>query len=120
MITAIGCGSPGGATPSEAAQEFLKALIVRDESMTIGLLSEEFKRDHGITAITWKLVMMRNPIPRDATFSTKSEFIEDGTATVNILTGRGEEGQVKLVREGDRWMVGYELGQWYGLAPDME
>ena len=34
-------------------------------------------------------------------------------------TPAGGVGQVKLVREGGRWPVDYELGQWYGLAPGM-
>jgi len=116
LVAAAGCGG-GGDSPSAAAESFLNALIARDNPSSFALLSMKAQGEMGVTPMTWPGVMMANPIPSNASFTVTGETMEGDTATVSISTGGGTGGTVRLSREGGRWLVDYELGEWYGLAP---
>lgn len=119
VSAAPGCGSSTDSTPAAVARKFVSALITRDASASFDLLSEKFKGEWGVTDMSWEPVMARTPIRPDATFTVRSATTDGDTATVTVLADNGEEGKVKLVREGGGWLVDYELGEWYGLAPGM-
>lgn len=114
-VTLIGCGGRGSGDPGAVAQEFLNTLIAHDPTGSFALLSEKFKGEWGITAVDWNGVMMRDPIPETASYSVKSQDIQGDTAVVTITPAGGAEEQVRLVRENGKWLIDYELGQWYGL-----
>lgn len=120
LCAAPGCGSSTENTPAAAARSFVSALITRDASTSFDLLSEKFKGEWGVTSMSWGPVVERTPIRPDETFSIRSAAVDGDTAAVTVLAGNGEAGTVKLVREGGRWLVDYELGEWYGLAPGMQ
>lgn len=115
-VALAGCGG-GGDTPSAAAESFLNAMIAHDNPSSYGLFSVKSQGEMGVTAMTWPGVMMANPIPQSASFTITGESIEGDTATVTITTGGGAGGTVGLSKEDGRWLVDYQLGEWYGLAP---
>lgn len=112
-----GCGGGTGDSPSQAAEAFLEALIAHDNPSSFALLSMKSQGAMGVTPMTWPGVMKANPIPTDATFTVNSESIQGDTAAVAITTAQGLDRQVALVREDGEWLVDYEIGEWYGLAP---
>ena len=117
MLGAVGCGGSGDEDPKAVAEKFLKALIVHDAGGSYPLLSEKFTGEWGITPMAWNGVMTRNPIPESASFIVKGQDIQGDSATVTITPSGGADTQVKLVKENGKWLIDYELNQWYGLAP---
>lgn len=117
-VAPAGCGGGGTAdgSPSQVAESFVKALAAHDNPSSYALLSMKSKGEIGVTPMTWPGVMKVNPIPPGATFTVKGESIQGDTATVTITTG-GADRTVNLVNEEGEWLVDYQAGQWYGLAP---
>ena len=115
LVLIVGCGSPGGGEPKTVAQKFLNALIAHDERGCYALLSEKFQGEWGVTALAWNGVMMKNPIPKTASYSVKGQNIQGDSASVTITPAGGADEQVKLGKEDGKWLIDYELGQWYGL-----
>jgi len=115
LVLIVGCGGSGGGEPKTVAQEFVNALIAHDAPGSYALLSEKFQGEWGITAVAWNGAMMRNPIPGTASYSVKGQDIHGDSASVTITPAGGADEQVKLVKEDGKWLIDYELGQWYGL-----
>ncbi|MBU4193415.1 MAG: hypothetical protein KKE79_00775 [Actinobacteria bacterium] len=65
--------------------------------------------------MAWNGAMMRNPISETASYTVKGQDIQGDSATVTITPAGGADEQVKLVREEGKWLIDYELNQWYGL-----
>ena len=117
VLGALGCGGSGGGDPKVVAQDFLNALIAHDASGSYTLLSMKFKGEWGITPMSWNGVMMRNRVPEAATYTINGQDTQGDSATVTITPDGGADEQVKLVSEDGKWLIDYELNQWYGLAP---
>ena len=118
MIGAAGCGNngDGGNDPSSVAKAFLDGLIAHDAEATYGYLSADFTGKYGITALTWKGIMSKDPIPSEAGYTIKSEVIDGQSATVTIEPSTGGEKSMLLVNEDGEWKVQYEINEWYGLG----
>ena len=121
-VLLAGCGGGGSAegSPGKAAESFLNALIAHNNPSSYALLSLKSQGEMGVTPMTWPGVMMANPIPSGSTFTVKGESIQGDTATVTITTTTaGADRTVNLVNEEGEWLVDYQLGEWYGLAPGL-
>ena len=115
LVLMVGCGGSGDGEPKTVAQEFLNALIAHDAPGSYALLSVKFQGEWGVTDIAWNGVIMNAPIPGTASYSVKGQNIQGDSASVTITPAGGADQQVKLVKEDGKWLIDYELGQWYGL-----
>lgn len=118
-LSIAGCGGGGTAanTPTGVADAFLKRLVQHDAEGSYGYMSLASLGETGMTLISWKGFMMRNTIPKTATFTVKGENVQGNTATVIITPTGGTDHTVKLSNKNGSWKVDWPLGDWYGLAP---
>ncbi|MHB8895098.1 MAG: hypothetical protein ACYC99_07985 [Candidatus Geothermincolia bacterium] len=117
-LSVAGCGGGGTAnTPSGVAEAFLKGLVAHDAGGSYGYMSLKSEGETGMTLASWNGMMMRDPIPKTATFTVKGENVQGNTATVIITPTGGTDHVVKLSNENGNWKVDWQLDEWYGLAP---
>lgn len=120
LASLAGCGGGGTAnTPTGVAESFVKALVSHDAGASYCLMSDQSKGETGMTLQNWNGFMLRNPIPKSATFTVKAESAQGNTATVTITPAGGTDQVVNLVNENGSWKVNWQIGDWYGLAPSM-
>ena len=120
-LSFAGCGGGGTAnTPSGVAEAFLKGLIAHDAGGSYGYMSLKSEGETGMTLATWNGLMLKDPIPKTATFSVKGENVQGNTATVTITPAGGTDHTVMLSNENGNWKVDWELGEWYGLVPGLQ
>ena len=83
-------------------------------------MSLKSEGETGMTLTTWNGLMLKDPIPKTATFSVKGENVQGNTATVTITPADGTDHTVMLSNENGNWKVDWELGEWYGLVPGLQ
>jgi hypothetical protein len=116
-LSVAGCGGGGTAnTPSAVAEAFLKGLVAHDAGGSYGYMSLKSEGETGMTLASWNGLIMKDPIPKTATFSVKGENVQGNTATVIVTPAGGTDHTVTLSNENGHWKVDWQLGEWYGLA----
>lgn len=114
LVAVMGCGGNGGsgASPSEVAEQFLKAQFDKDVDTAHELLSSQDKQQIPKEDLEKMAAMM--PEGYEYSFEVTGENISGDTATVNVsitaIIPESEEPQtsdqsLNLVKEGGEWKI---------------
>lgn len=106
----VACGGGGAEkTPETTVIDFAQALDARDYARAYGLMSRDYQRR--VSLDQFRSMVEENP--QEAMHTARALTQVNGPAQEQAVVRYGDSEELRLVREGDQWLVDTDLTSFY-------